>query len=163
MSVSSAIATRRSAAAPAAPGALHHRFQEAPVVGSDVEAGNAAVAEIADVHVAGLLDDVEHRDSASLRELTGALGRSRALGERAGRRMQRLDGDLSFDVDVGQCRIGRGADEDQRRRDRTLRSCDPLVGNADSSTTSRLSGPAFGFASSFTVHDFGYHVACVEV
>jgi hypothetical protein len=46
--------------------ALRHGLHETSVVGSQLEAGHAAVAEIPDLHVAGLLDHVENRNGAPL-------------------------------------------------------------------------------------------------
>ena len=102
-------------------GALQHARQEAAIVCAQVETRHPAIAEIADVHVARLLDHVQDRDGAALGQFARARGSARSLGIRAGCRMQRLDRNLALDADVRQSSIGRSAYQYERCRQRTLR------------------------------------------
>ena len=94
---------------------LDGRLDEPAVGATQVEAGCATVAEVADVHVAGLLDDVQDGHGPALGELSCTLHRPRPLRERAGGGLEVLHGDLALHVHVRERRIRGEADIHERR------------------------------------------------
>jgi hypothetical protein len=90
-------------------------LQEGAVLTSEIETGHTAVTEVAHVHVAGLLDDIDDRHSAALCELLRSLNGAGAFRIRSRLRLKVLNGDLAFHIRVRQF-IGNCADVNERRR-----------------------------------------------
>ena len=124
-------------------GAIEDRFEEQPVAAADVEAGIAAVAEVARQLVAGQANEIEHADRAALDQLLGARIHRAALEQHVALRHDQLHGDLALDVDVLQHRGTGGADVDERRGHRAAldrrrrRPAAPIRGRCRSSRRRR--------------------------
>ena len=92
----------------------HRGVQEGAVGSPDVEARSVAVAEVTDVHVAGLLDDVEHGHRAAAHELPGPGDRLTALAVGTGSRTEMLDRHCPRKMEVRRDAVGDRPGVDQR-------------------------------------------------